>query len=57
MFNLFSEDYVNAAKIACGNTCEIQYSTLPRKTSRVKEMVTVPKTDTGGLVENTKANG
>ena len=36
---------------------QIQLSTLPRKTSKIIELLTVPQTDTGGLVENTKANG
>lgn len=34
----------------------ILVSKLPRKTSKVKHSETVPKTDTGGKVEKTKAN-
>jgi hypothetical protein len=35
---------------------EIRGSTLPRKTSKLNTMETVPQTDTGGWVEKTKAN-
>jgi hypothetical protein len=35
---------------------KIWQSRLPRKTSKLKLMETVPKTDTGGWVEKTKAN-
>ena len=31
-------------------------STLPRKTSKLKRIGSVPQTDTGGRVEKTKAN-
>ena len=34
----------------------IEKSNLPRKASKIKNKETVPKTDTGGLVEKTKAN-
>ena len=36
---------------------QIQSSALPRKMSKIMVIATVPQTDTGGLVENTKANG
>ena len=35
----------------------IWQSALPRKASRANNIETVPETDTGGLVEYTKANG
>lgn len=35
----------------------VQLNLGPRKARRVNLQVTVPQTDTGGLVENTKANG
>ena len=47
----------SAAKIPCRKVGEIRQSALPRKSSRVNHEATVPYTDTGGLVEYTKANG
>ena len=50
----------NSRSTARENFAEMQKiasDALSRKTSRATIKETVPKTDTGGLVENTKANG
>ena len=39
----------------CSSEHEVLDAMLPRKASKVRYKTTVPQTDTGGQVENTKA--
>ena len=52
----YAFEQIQASEKFCATAREIPLSGLPRKASRVKVEGTVPKTNTGGQVEKTKAN-
>gem|GEM_PF-3390103 len=53
----FSGKFASTVKMPGGDPGRIPHSALPRKPSKIIVLTTVPQTDTGGLVEYTKANG